>query len=222
MKLVQKRFLKGSREFEIIDDAVYVRIKGVLKEEKMTVGLSMLKPEPVMNGLELEFHGRAQRETLLSLFVDTPDAETFNDFVETLKQKIYGHGHSPGHRPGEGQSATDDASESPQYTRAEALNWNVYEEPPEFAEDNEAREKAVFKPVNTERVAEDIVMLNTYVTDDEIKPLLDTLEALKAEPDNEAAYQKVVDAFNDLGFHQGAVLTYATYLKVLLSESRVY
>ena len=57
MKLIQKRFLKGTREFEILDeDAVYVRIKGLLKEEKLTVSLSMLNPEPVVNGSELEFY----------------------------------------------------------------------------------------------------------------------------------------------------------------------
>ncbi|NIQ09905.1 MAG: hypothetical protein GWN55_13830, partial [Phycisphaerae bacterium] len=56
MKLVQKRFFKCVRQFEIIDDAVYARIKGLLKEEKLTVGLFMLNPEPVVNGSELEFH----------------------------------------------------------------------------------------------------------------------------------------------------------------------
>ena len=87
MKLIQKRFLKGTREFEIIDDAVYVRIKGLLKEEKLTVGLSMLNPEPVKNGVELEFFSRTQQEPLLSLFLNTPNAEEFNAFVDALKEK---------------------------------------------------------------------------------------------------------------------------------------
>jgi hypothetical protein len=55
MKLTQKAFLKGTREFEIIDDAIYVRIKGLLKEEKLTIGLSTLNPEAVVNGSALEF-----------------------------------------------------------------------------------------------------------------------------------------------------------------------
>jgi hypothetical protein len=62
-------------------------------------------------------------------------------------------------------------------------------------------------------------MLKTYLDEDDIKLLLDSLETLKAEPEDEAAYQKMLDAFNDLGIQQGAVLTYAPYLKVLLSKS---
>ncbi|MEA1890977.1 MAG: hypothetical protein U9N50_14520 [Pseudomonadota bacterium] len=38
------------------------------------------------------------------------------------------------------------------------------------------------------------------------------------EPEDEAAYQKMLDAFNDLGIKTGAVLTYAPYLKALLSK----
>ena len=36
MKLLQKRFLRESREFEITEDAVLVRIKSGFKEEKLT------------------------------------------------------------------------------------------------------------------------------------------------------------------------------------------
>ena len=103
--------------------------------------------------------------------------------------------------------------------RAEALARNVYEEPPEFAESDQASESIDFQPVNPARLADDITMLKTYLDEGDIKPLLDALETLKAEPDNEAAYQKMLDAFNALGITQGAVLTYATYLKVLLSQS---
>ena len=62
-------------------------------------------------------------------------------------------------------------------------------------------------------------MLKTYLDENDIKPLLDSLETLKAEPQNEAAFRETVDAFNDLGINQGAVLTYAPYLSVLLSQS---
>ena len=91
MKLVQKRFLKGTREFEIIDeDAVYVRIKGLLKEEKVTVSLSMLNPEPVVNGSELEFYSDYKGRPLISLLLNNPNAEEFNAFVDTLKKEIIG------------------------------------------------------------------------------------------------------------------------------------
>lgn len=206
MKLVQRRFLKDTREFEIIDDAVYVRIKGLLKEEKLTVSLSMLDPEPVVNGSELQFYNRYKGHPVLSLLLNKPNAEEFNAFIDTLKKKITGDDNTSA-------SVEADISED---TRAEALARNVYEEPPEFSDDT--REKVSFQPVITERLSEDITMLKTYLDEDDIKPLIDSLETLIAEPQNEAAYQKMLDAFNDLGFKQGAVLTYATYLKVLVSK----
>ena len=207
MKLVQKRFLKGTREFEIMDDdAVYVRIKGLLKEEKLTVSLSMLDPEPVVNGSELEFYSNFKGRPVLSLLLNKPNAEEFNAFIDTLKKKIMGEDDTFA-------SVEDDYSET---KRAEALARNVYEEPPEFSDDT--REKVSFQPVITERLSEDITMLKTYLDEDDIKPLIDSLETLKAEPGNEAAYQKMLDTFNELGFKQGAVLTYATYLQVLVSK----
>ena len=91
MKLVQKRFLKGTREFEIIDDdALYVRIRGLLKEEKLTVNLSMINPEPVVNGSELEFYSDYKGRPLISLLLNKPNALEFNAFIDTLKKKIIG------------------------------------------------------------------------------------------------------------------------------------
>lgn len=211
MKLTQKAFLKGTREFEIIEDTVYVRIKGLLKEEKLTVGLSTLNPEPVINGPVLEFHGLASRganrEPVLTLLLNNPNADEFNTFVDALKQGALGND----------KSFASFELATPESVRAEALARNVYEEPPDF---DEPREKIPFQPVKAERVASDISMLKTYLEEDDIKPLLDALETLKTEPQNEAAFDKVVDAFNDLkGFNKGAVLTYAPYLKVLVSKT---
>jgi len=64
-------------------------------------------------------------------------------------------------------------------------------------------------------------MLKTYLDENDIKPLLNSLETLLAEPDNEAAFVKMLDVFNELGFHQGPVLTYAPYVKVLVAESNL-
>ena len=205
-KLIQKRLLKGTRELEIIDDAVYVRIKGLLKEEKLTVGLSILNPEPVVNGSEMEFHGRVNSEPLLSLIVNNPNPEKFNAFVDALKQGVLGQFVGVG-------------AASPESSQSEALGWNVYEEPMEFEESGETRERISSQPINIERVDSDLMMLKTYMDENDIKPLLDSLERLKAEPQNEAAYQQAMDAFDDLGISQGAVLTYAPYLKALLSQS---
>jgi hypothetical protein len=70
--------------------------------------------------------------------------------------------------------------------------------------------------VNPERLGGNITMLKTYLDEEEINPLLLALEELKQEPESEAAMQKVMTVFNNLGIMQGAVLNYATYLKVLL------
>ena len=205
-QLVQKRFLKGTQEFEISDDedAVYVRIKSFLKEEKRSTALSMLDPEPRVNGEELQFYSKFKGRPVLSLWLNNPNEEKFNAFVDALKKKITG------------DDSVDDAFNSDRADAIqEALARNVYEEPPEFAE----REQVSFKPVNAERLAEDITMLKSYLDVNAIRPLLDALEILQAEPDNEAAYMNMLDAFDKLGINQGAVLTYGTYLKVLLSNS---
>ena len=210
MKLVQKRFLKDTREFEIIDDeAVYVRIRRFLKEEKLTVSLSMLNPEPVVNGSELEFYSDYKGRPVLSLLLNKPNAVEFNAFIDTLKKKIIGEDDT--------FASVDD--DSPDTKRSEALARNVYEEPPVFKGSADTREKISVLPVNTERLGEDITMLKTYLDEDDIRLLLDSLETLKAEPEDEAAYRKMLDAFNALGIEQGAVLTYAPYINALLSKS---
>lgn len=61
-------------------------------------------------------------------------------------------------------------------------------------------------------------MLNTYLDTQDIKPLLSALETLKTEPQNETFQIQVIDAFNDLGIMQGAVLTYAPYLNIFVSD----
>ena len=123
MKLVQKSLLNGTREFDLAGDVVNVRIKKLFKEEKLTVGLVILNPEPVINGPCLEFHDRYKGHALLSLLLNKPNAEEFNAFVDALKQGALGK-DTP-------TSGTETASA--ESLRAEALARNVYEEPPEFA-----------------------------------------------------------------------------------------
>jgi hypothetical protein len=208
MKLVQKVFLKGSREFEIVDDAIFIRIKSLFKEEKITVDLSILDPEPVINGSEVVFYNPHKGRPVFSLLLNNPNAKEFNRFIDVLKQQM----------TGEGNSMADVEAFSPEKVQS-ALAWNVHEEPPEFDEPVEPREQVSFKPVNTERLVNDIAMLKAYLDENDIRPFLDSLEAIKAEPQNEAAFQEMLGAFNELGINQGAVLTYAPYLKVVLSES---
>lgn len=208
MKLVQKIFLKGSREFEIVDDTIIVRIKSLLKEEKLTLDLSTLDPEPLINTSEMAFYNPHKGRAVFSLLLNKPNAQEFNRFVEALKQTI----------KGESSNIENIATVSTEAAQS-ALARNVYEEPPAFDEPAEGREKISGRPVNAGRLAEDIEMLSAYLNKDDIRPLLDALEVLKIEPESDRAFQKVIGAFDELGINQGAVLTYAPYLKVLLSEA---
>jgi len=209
MKLKQTQLLKGSREFEIVDDTLFVSIKSFFKEEKLTVDLSTLDPEPVIKGIELKFYVPNRGHSIFSLLVNKPNAEEFNRFVDTLKQTISGGDNADA-------AIETDISEA---VREEALNRNIYEEAPVFGEHEDTKEE--FKPVIVSRLQEDITMLKSYLDENDIKPLLDSLEILLDEPDNEAAFVKMLNIFNELGFHQGPVLTYAPYVKVLVSESNL-
>jgi hypothetical protein len=203
MKLVQKQFLKGSREFEITGDVVNFRIKTPLKQEKLTVMLSMLNPDPVVNKPFLEFHSRVKCGPLLSLFLDKPDSETFNTFVDALKQRA---------------REEYNAFAGLKAHSREGLAANVYEAPPEFDEPGQNRTIKNTKSVNVSNIDSAILMLEQHLDTDDIKPLISALEALKADPENEACFGQLVNAFDELGPNQGAVLTYAPYVNLLLSD----
>lgn len=87
-RIVQKHPELGTREFELVDDAIDYRISGPRGDEELSVVLSVLSPEPVVDGAMLCFLSEVNREALIKLFVDLPDVETFTAFVQTLKQRI--------------------------------------------------------------------------------------------------------------------------------------
>ena len=204
MKLVQKQHFKGTREFEIVDTLVNFRIKTAFKEEKLTVDLSMLNPEPVLNEPFLEFHSRVKSGPSLSLLIDKPNSQDFNAFVEELKQRArQEYNLFAGLRAG---------------SLPEGMAANVFEEPPDFDEPGQNRIAKSVKPVSVVSIDSTIQMLELYLDAEEIKPLLTALEALKAEPENESYFRQLVTAFDDLGPRQGAVLTYAPYVNILLSD----
>ena len=61
-------------------------------------------------------------------------------------------------------------------------------------------------------------MIKKYIVNDEINLLITALESLKVEPANMVIREQVVEEFNKLGILQGAVLTYAPYLNVFVSD----
>ena len=72
--------------------------------------------------------------------------------------------------------------------------------------------------INPAQVEESIQMLNKYIKEDSIKPLISLLETLKKDPDNKALLPQVSAELNNIGVLKGAVLTYAPYVWIMLSE----
>ena len=201
-KLIQKQLFKGTQEFELVDDAVNIHIKTPFKkDETLTVMLAVLNPEPIISKSRLEFTSRVNNEALVSLQLAKPNAEEFNAFVNLLKQK-----------------AQEEYNEFAGLTAADTkLEGNVYDEPPDF-EDTGKTTRIVRKPVRVEAVEESINMLSEYIGGAEIDPLLSALKALQSEPENIEHLSRLAREFDALGPSQGAVLTYAPYIGILMSD----
>ena len=87
-KLIQKHILYGKREFELRDDFIKIKVRSLLDENKdFEVELAMIDPEPIISKSRLEFHSRVKCRPLISLFLNKPNAQEFNDFVDALKTK---------------------------------------------------------------------------------------------------------------------------------------
>jgi len=87
-KLIQKHFLHGTQEFELLDDLIKVRINSLLKGKKeLDIELAILNPEPVISDSRLHFNSRVKCGPLISLYLNKPNAEEFNAFVDAVKAK---------------------------------------------------------------------------------------------------------------------------------------
>ena len=71
--------------------------------------------------------------------------------------------------------------------------------------------------VDLQRIETSITMLRQYLAEDDIAPLIDVLESLAADPRNEVLLGQLSDVFDSLGLLQGAVLTYAPYISIVLA-----
>jgi len=71
--------------------------------------------------------------------------------------------------------------------------------------------------VDLYRIETSIMMLKQYLAEEDIAPLIDVLESLAADPRNEALLGQLSDVFDGLGLLQGAVLTYAPYVSIVLA-----
>jgi hypothetical protein len=204
-KLIQKHLIKGTQEFELIDDHVAIRIKAPFKDEELkTVMLTVLNPEPVISKSSLVFNSRVNGCPLIKLYLGKPNTEEFNAFVSELKQRALEEFSAfAGLRP-PGSSST--------------LENNIDEEPPETVESAEERIIKTKKRIDGARVESAIEMLRAQMDLEEIQPFITALETLKQDPDNRELLVQVLHAFNDLGSNQGPVLAYAPYVSILLSD----
>jgi hypothetical protein len=99
---------------------------------------------------------------------------------------------------------------------AQGIAANSYEEPPDFDAPKKPRESKI--TINADGIDDSIRMLRQHLGDDDLGELFGALEALGTDPQNESNSAALVDAFEKLGPRQGAVLTYAPYLSILLSD----
>ena len=74
------------------------------------------------------------------------------------------------------------------------------------------------KKVRIASIDSSIQLLEQYLDVEEIEPLLSALQALREAPDSQSCFNRMADAFESLGIQQGAVLTYAPYIGILLSD----
>lgn len=87
-KLIQKHFLHGTQELELRDDSIKLRINSLLKKNKeLDIDLVILNPEPVISDSRLHFHSRVKCGPLISLYLNKPNREEFNAFVEAVTAK---------------------------------------------------------------------------------------------------------------------------------------
>jgi len=72
--------------------------------------------------------------------------------------------------------------------------------------------------IDAEKIKTAIRLLTEYVKDPEIAPLVTVLENLKNDTLNQSLLEQLFKEFNELGIIRGAVLTYAPYVNIMLSD----
>ncbi len=206
IKLVQKHLLKGSQELELTDECVNVRSKAPFKDaEEITVMLTVIDPEPEITKSTLNFKSRVNGCPLISLYLGKPNTQEFNAFVQALKQKA-----------SEEFSAFAGLTPPTPPTATDASPFDESSELEDSAEEHLAR---AAKNVDPARIDSAIEMLNAQLGPEEIASFISVLETLKQDPNNPQLLGEVLQAFNELGPRQGAVLAYAPYISLLLSDS---
>ena len=84
----QKHSLLGSREFQLAEEEIQCSIKSPFKTESSSVVYEVLSTKPVLSGSVLSFISKVNNEPLVELFLDKPNKQEFDLFIEAFKQKI--------------------------------------------------------------------------------------------------------------------------------------
>tara|TARA_B100000609_G_C17132644_1_gene391085 strand:+ start:131 stop:766 length:636 start_codon:yes stop_codon:yes gene_type:complete len=202
-KIIQNHLLKGSQEFEILEDSVNVKIKPRFgQEEVSTVMLAILNSEPIITKSYLEFTSRVNNEPLLTLFLAKPNQKEFNDFVNILKHKIQDEFNSfAGLNPG----------------MPSGMEANIFDDAPDFDNFDE-NHKPQRKKLKASDIDTSITMLKNQIHDKKINDFIYSLEELRESPLSDECLSKVMEQFRILGPLQGAVLAYAPYIIAILSD----
>ena len=72
--------------------------------------------------------------------------------------------------------------------------------------------------IDAAAIASSIEQLQERFGKDDVAPLVAVLEAMKRNPQDSALMDQLSEALDGLGIMQGAVLTYAPYLAIILSD----
>lgn len=76
----------------------------------------------------------------------------------------------------------------------------------------------VFNDIDPTRVKRSIHLLKQNMNEGDIVPLLEILQQLAEDPTNGQLLIRFSEVFEGLGIMQGAALTYAPYLTIILSD----
>lgn len=76
----------------------------------------------------------------------------------------------------------------------------------------------ITQEIDIDKVDISIKLLNEYIKDVSVEPVISVLEAIKKEPNNETLLKQLKEALDNLGIFKGAVLTYAPYVSILVSN----
>jgi hypothetical protein len=72
--------------------------------------------------------------------------------------------------------------------------------------------------IDNSRIDISIQGLRQYIAAEDAEPLIVILETLKTAENSTVGIKQLADTLNQMGITQGAVLTYAPYISVLISD----